>query len=388
MFEVVVRKEGSQGPGTALWLPADPYELLDALDRVGTKRLDEIQTMVTAAAYDIPALGPSPDFARLNALAERLTSLNALQRTAFLGLAHMESRGTKGPLTVSRALDLAYSTDCCHVVEAMNDRQLGRFYAEEGFVQSVDGLPDDIFELLDFEKIGREMRLAEGGVFVEGGNDVPGAYVVRHSELKQAPPVPEQLQRPNYIFRFTLQNEKAPKRTAVLDLPATREKLDEVLRTLNADTWTNVRITGYDGAIPDPEWSCGYLDSIEQLNELAEALRPVVEKGQLSKFKAVLEAARCSDPDQMERIAEHLDEYVFSPNLRSGRDIALSELRCMLDDETLELLLPHLDAEGFGRAIAGNQNSVVTAYGTIERRDGGPIQDLEPPAPEMGVMTL
>ena len=388
MFEVVVRKEGSQGPGTALWLPADPYELLDALDRVGTKRLDELQVKITGAAYDIPALGPSPDFARLNALAEKLTSLNALQRTAFLGLAHMESRGTKGPLTVSRALDLAYSTDCCHVVEAINDRQLGRFYAEEGFVQAVDGLPDDIFELLDFEKIGREMRLAEGGVFVEGGNDVPGAYVVRHSELKQAPPVPEQLQRPNYIFRFTLQNEKAPKRTAVLDLPATGDRLDGILKELHVDTWEEVCIKDHDGAIPDFPDRCEHFGSIERLNELAKTLMSVFDKGQLSKFKAVLEAAQCSDLDQMERIAEHLDEYVFSPNLRSGRDIALSELRCMLDDETLELLLPHLDAEGFGRAIAGNQNSVVTAYGAIERRDGGPIQDLEPPAPEMGVMTL
>ena len=57
----------------------------------------------------------------------------------------------------------------------------------------------------------------------------------------------------------------------------------------------------------------------------------------------------------------------------------------MLDDETMELLLPHLDAEGFGRAIAENQNAVQTPYGLVERQDGGPIQGPEQQGYEMGV---
>ncbi len=386
MFEVEIRQKGGQEPGAALWLPAAPYELLDALDRVGARGLDDTETSVIWSSCDIPNLEPSPDFACLNALAEKIASLNERQHMAFLGLAAMESQGEKGPLPAARALDLAYSTDCCHVVEARNDSQLGRFYAENGFIPGLDGLPDSIFKLLDFEKIGREMRLAEGGVFVERSCDSPGGYVLRHSDLKQAPPVSKQLPQPDYIFRFSLQNNR--KSTAVLDLPASQERLDAVLQTLNAETWDEIHIVGCDGAIPNLLIPGGRLGSIGQLNALAETLEPVAEKGQLRRYKAVLAAARCMDLEQMERIAEHLDEYIFSPSLRTERDIALSELRCMLDDGTLKLLLPHLDVEGFGRALAEEQNAAVTAYGTIERQDGGPIQDLEPSSPEMGVTML
>ena len=67
-----------------------------------------------------------------------------------------------------------------HVADALNDAQLGRFYAENGFVPEVEHLPDKVFELLDFEKIGREARIGEGGVFTEKG------YVVQHTELNEA----------------------------------------------------------------------------------------------------------------------------------------------------------------------------------------------------------
>ena len=296
----------------------------------------------------------------------------------------MEAKKSDQPLPITRVLDLAYSTECCHVVDACNDEELGRFYAENGFIPGLDDIPDDVFEMLDFEQIGRETRLAEGGMFVERSYDSPGGYVVRHSDLKQAPPVPTSLPRPDYIFRFAIQTFWDQKNTAILDLPASQERLDDALQKLNASSWDEVVFIDYDGAIPELPSVCEWIEGIEELIKLAEALKPVMESGQLPKFKAVLEATRCSSPD-VTRLAERLDEYVFSPNLRSERDVALSELRCMLDDETMELLLPHLDAEGFGRAIAENQNAVQTPYGLVERQDGGPIQGPEQQGYEMGV---
>ena len=76
------------------------------------------------------------------------------------------------------------------MVDALNDRQLGRFYAENGFVPEVENLSDEAFNLLDFEQIGRKMRKGEDGTFVERSIDGPGGYVVRHSELKQRRPFP------------------------------------------------------------------------------------------------------------------------------------------------------------------------------------------------------
>ena len=63
-----------------------------------------------------------------------------------------------GELTMQDLRDLAASTDCCHVVDATDDAQLGRFYAENDFVQEVEGVSDGVFALLDFAKIGKMMR--------------------------------------------------------------------------------------------------------------------------------------------------------------------------------------------------------------------------------------
>ena len=73
--------------------------------------------------------------------------------------------------------------DCCHVVSAADDAQLGRFYAENGFLPELDGISDQVFGLLDFAQIGKLMRTGENGVFTKN------AYVVQHSELVNAPPL-------------------------------------------------------------------------------------------------------------------------------------------------------------------------------------------------------
>lgn len=59
----------------------------------------------------------------------------------------------------------------------MTDGELGRFLAEVGFVPDVAALLGAAFELLDFQRIGKDHREAKGGVFTGWG------YVERNSEL-------------------------------------------------------------------------------------------------------------------------------------------------------------------------------------------------------------
>ena len=89
----------------------------------------------------------------------------------------MEQKKQKS-IPISKIIDLTYSTDCCHVVsDALNDSQLGRFLAENGFLPEAEKLSDEAFELLDFERIGREHRQIESGALVERSMDHPGDYV-------------------------------------------------------------------------------------------------------------------------------------------------------------------------------------------------------------------
>lgn len=171
-------------------LPVTPCEMLDIREKL---RLSEGETVPFHVdefyRFDFlaPHLPEACDLHELNALAEKLSELDEKQTTALAGLVQMDEAKQDGPLGLPRLIDLAYSTECCHVVgEVLNDGQLGRFCAENGFVPGLDNLPDEVFDLLDFERIGREHRQREGGVLVERTANHPGGYVEQHSELVQA----------------------------------------------------------------------------------------------------------------------------------------------------------------------------------------------------------
>ena len=118
------------------------------------------------------------DLTELNLLACKLADLSPQQDAAFEGLVRMDLDKGMAELPLNRLIDLANSVDCCHMVaEAGNDEQLGHFYVDNDFPVLPAGLPEEVYELLDYGAIGRKARQEEGGVFTSGG------YVVQHSDL-------------------------------------------------------------------------------------------------------------------------------------------------------------------------------------------------------------
>ena len=118
------------------------------------------------------------DLTELNLLAGKLADLEPTQEACFEGLVRMDLDKGMEELPLNRLIDLANSVDCCHVVaEAGNDEQLGHFYVDNDFPVVPDGLPEEVYKLLDYGTIGRKARMEEGGVFTSGG------YVVQHRDL-------------------------------------------------------------------------------------------------------------------------------------------------------------------------------------------------------------
>ena len=65
--------------------------------------------------------------------------------------------------------------------EARSDEDLGRFYVDNGFVPETEDLPEAVYALLDYAKIGKKMREGEGGVFLRYGS----GYVTQVGDLKE-----------------------------------------------------------------------------------------------------------------------------------------------------------------------------------------------------------
>ena len=383
VFAMYLAKEGNPNSDAyaKLDLPASPWELLDALDRVRLQK-DDILYMEIEDYYTFEHLSPHLDgldisLNELNDLTALLSALDEVQEVAFDGFLRMEVQNkvdtNGGVITLQDLRDLAVSakTDCYHVVDAADDAQLGRFYAENEFVPELDGISDEVFEMLDFAGIGRMMRHGENGVFVNS------LYVLRDGELTTAPPVQKTLpEKPGYLFRLTLGlcPDFGGNRTAVLDLPASEEALAAVQEQLGTLNWENTVVLNYDGILPNAAFFADLPMEIEAFNEFAAAVRdmPFPEK-QLPKLKALLGQFEVQDIATAISLTECLDDYVLTPEISSPQETAIDQLHFMTDDHSVELLLSHVNLYAYGCDLIREDNAVLSPYGLLHRADYQPM---------------
>ena len=383
IFEVYLAKEGipNNEAYAKLDLPASPWELWDALDKVRLQT-DDILYMEIEGYDAFEYLSPHLDgldisINELNDLASLLSALDEVQEAAFEGLFSMEVQrkvnANGGVITLQDLRDLAVSakTDCYHVVEAADDAQLGRFYAENDFVPELEGISDAVFEMLDFAGIGRMMRCGENGVFVDS------LYVLRDGELTTAPPVQKTLpEKPGYLFRLTLglHPDIGDARTVTLNLPAAEAELLDAQEQLGVEGWEGVTVIDYDGIIP---YAANFTDlpmELDEFNVLAAAVRdmPSPEK-QLPKLKALLKKFEVQDIATAISLTECLDDYVLTPEISSPQETAIDHLRFMTDDHSAELLLSHVNLYAYGCDLIKEDNATLSPYGLLHRADYQPM---------------
>lgn len=374
-----------------LELPASPWELLDALDKVRLPEGDSLYLEILDY-HDFEVLRScqlcaGTDLPELNDLAQRISDLDETQRIAFEGLVRVELQKQE-PVTLKRLRDLAASADCCHVVpEVLTYSQLGRFYAENGFVPEIEGLPDAVFKLLDFDLIGQRAQRDEGGAFTQHG------YVVQHSDLNSVPEIllcrPVE---PDYAIhlRLAAHHEDLPfggTDVVELKLPAEDSVLEMAVRCLGYVDWGAVECTCLDCKVPQLKEHITSAVPFETIKQLGDVLTQISAE-RLPAYKALLAAAECQDIEEALVLAEQLDEHILSAAIASPEDAAAEELALILPNEAARLLRPHINLYAYGQMLLASRNNIQTEYGLLKRRDGQPIQSIgqQQQEPQMGGM--
>ena len=381
IFEVYLAKEDvpNNEAYAKLDLPASPWELWDAMEKVRLNEGEQLYMEIEdyeAFGYLAPYLdGLDISLIELNDLAALLSPLDEVQEAAFEGLFSMEVQrkvnANGGVITLQDLRDLAVSarTDCYHVVDAADDAQLGRFYAENDFVPELDGVSNEVFEMLDFAGIGRMMRCSENGVFVGS------LYVLRDGELTTAPPVQKALpEKPGYLFRLTLglHPDIGDARTVTLDLPAAEAELLDAQEQLGVEGWEGVTVIDYDGIIP---YAADFTDlpmELEEFNAFTKAARDI-PRSELSKLKALLEQFEVQDIETALFLTEHLADYILTPEISSPQEAALDQLCFIMDREEAVRLIPYVNLYTYGCDIIKEDNAVLSPYGLLRRADYQPM---------------
>ena len=381
IFEVYLAKEDvpNNEAYAKLELPASPWELWDAMEKVRLKD-GEALYMEIDDYYAFEYLAPHLEeldisLNELNDLAALLAALDEIQKVAFDGFLRMEVQNkvdtNGGVITLQDLRDLAVSakTDCYHVVEAADDAQLGRFYAENDFVPELDGVSNEVFEMLDFAGIGRMMRCSENGVFVDS------LYVLRDGELTTAPPVQKTLPgKPGYLFRLTLglHPDIGDARTVTLDLPAAEAELLDAQEQLGVEGWEGVTVIDYDGIIP---YAADFTDlpmELEEFNAFTKAARDI-PRSEVPKLKALLEQFEVQDIETAMLLTEHLADYILTPGISSPQEAALDQLCFIMNREEAVRLIPYVNLFNYGETVIHEDNAALTSYGLLHRADYEPM---------------
>ena len=366
-----------------LELPADPYTILDAWERLRLAPDTRVEwEMEDYGEFPVlfPGLQSGEGFPALNALAERLTSLDSRQRTAFEGLVKLQDGR---PMEPDALITLSEQAKHCQVApEATDDASLGRVYAANGSIPEVKDVPDKVFELLDFQLLGRRIRQSAGGVFTRQGYVVPDGNW-KPTEGQEPRIAPE---APTGFFRLEL---RLGEERAELTLPAGQE-LVEVRERMEAVGLPNCAVTAFHSRVPQLPAAWATPERLDTLNCLAIRLMVLAERDSLAliKYKAVLEVSSISSLEDAMALTERLDAYNLNWAAASPEDVARGELRRSMGEENADLLCRYLNLYGYGETLIQQYGGELTDYGLLTRADGQPVQKPLPPQPGLNGMGM
>ena len=376
----LVSSAASDERGVELTFPVSQYEMMDAFEQIHTKSPGDVYWQVDefyCFDYLAPHLDENMSIFEFNSLTEQLSKLDARQEIAMEGLLDMavqkHMQENSGPIMVQELMMLASNVDRCHVLaDVHSNEDLGKFYVENGFRDDLDALPDSVYNLLDYAKIGKQMRESEAGVFT------PHGYVVRTEELQPLPDYEPQYDI-NYMIRLTLMNHENEQRAAVLDLPSTEQRMLEVQKELDAPEWFDAQFTGCDAIVPQLNTMLTDVEDLPRINELAHSLQELKASGQLTKFKAVVGATKCESLDDVFDRLEKLPQYCFETKIRDKDALVRDELEFVLGGKDADLIYKHLNREAYAEDVLKQYGAELTPYGMVNRADFGPLHE---PIPE------
>ena len=376
----LVSSSASDERGVELTFPVSQYEMMDAFEQIRTKSPGDVYWQgeeFYCFDYLAPHLDERMSIFEFNSLTEQLSKLDARQEIAMEGLLDMavqkHMQENSGPIMVQELMMLASNVDRCHVLaDVHSNEDLGKFYVENGFREDLDALPDSAYALLDYAKIGKQMCESEAGTFT------PHGYVVRTEELEPLPDCEPQREI-SYMIRLTLMNHENEQKTAVLDLPATEQRLLEVQEELDAPEWFDAQFTGCDAIVPQLNAMLTDVEDLPRISELAQSLQELKASGQLTKFKAVVSATQCETLDDVLDRLEKLSQYCFEAKIRDKDALVRDELEFVLGGRDADLIYKHLNCEAYAEDVLKQYGAEITPYGMVNREDFGPLNE---PIPE------
>lgn len=118
------------------------------------------------------AFAENANFAELNFLAKRIEEIGKEQTQICAYRALMSEL----PDNICEAINRTYGLETVPVYPCENIEEYGEIVLDNDFLEELDEIPYELYDLLDREKVGALMQEREGGVFIDGYYVIPSEY--------------------------------------------------------------------------------------------------------------------------------------------------------------------------------------------------------------------
>lgn len=382
MLEIAIDELGIGNDKVAyITLPANRNDVIDARDR---EKIFGETSLRIAECDEVPELvgcefSEEPTLDELNFLAKRLDEFSA-DKEDFTSIIAYRALLKKPFDTINEAINRTYNLQTIPVYPCKNVYAYGEIVLDNEMLEELDDVPDEVYELLDPDKVGRVMMEREGGVFIDDYYAIPDSYepaLVYDEEL------PERME--NWVFRFEItgnpaENEDVSEKDfEVLTLPADEEYMRQIAKKLgekNIDecVWLDVK-----SAIPQiPDVCFESMENIYDLNDIARRYSGL-SREDAAKFKAVLEHEVWRGWDKINAILNDLDCYEFDGSINYSYEFGTKYLSKMLPPDFDRSLLDGALNDNFGNRILRENKCVITGYGAVSHYGGHLYEMVEAP---------
>ncbi len=382
MIEIAIDELGIGNDKTAyVMLPANKNTVIDAMDRAKVfgetfVRIENCDDFPELSGFEF---SEEPTLDELNFLAKRLEEISndTSEKCAYRAL-------LRKPMdTINEAINRTYNLQTIPVYPCKNVYQYGEIVLENEMLKELDDVPDEVYDLLDPDKVGRAMADREGGVFVDGYYVVTSGYepVLAYDDVLPEP-------QEDWVFR--LEVAEIPERpediskvkTEILTLPADEKYMQKIAKQLGEKYIGDCNIMQFESAIPQIDNSTvESADDVYLLNEIARKYSGL-SREDAAKFKAILQNENWNNLDEAENILKNLDGYDFDISVTDALDFGRKYLSEMLPPDFDRSLLEGVNAAELAGNVLRTNGGAITSYGAVSNYGGQLYSMIEAPQQE------
>ena len=366
MIEIAIQAADTDDELVAyVMLPANKNAVIGAMDRakvfgetfVHIERCDKFPELNGFEFNEEPTID------ELNFLAKRLEEISrdTSEKYAYRAL-------LRKPMdTINEAINRTYNLETIPVYPCNDFAEYGEIVLENEMLEELDDVPDEVYDLLDPDKVGRAMADREGGIFVEGYYVVTSGYepVLVYNDVLPEP-------QEDWVFRL----EVAPNlssETKNLTFPADKNYLKNI---------DKCNIMKFESALP--QISNSAVESAEDiylLNEIAKKYSEL-SREDAAKFKAVLQSEKWDGLYEAEDILKNLGRYDFDISVTDASDFGRKYLSEMLTPDFDRSLLDGVNTAKLAGNVFRVNGGAITLYGAVSNYGGQLYSMIEAPQQE------